>query len=90
MVAIQDAGSNGRTTSSASVALTLTCAANPKSTSSEVVTFSGCSKNTAGTDTLIAAAGGLTNAIGASLTSQAADEKPVDVCSDVRSSRWSY
>jgi trimeric autotransporter adhesin len=64
------------TTSSASVLLAITpstggasltnCAANPRSTSSGLATFSGCRISTAGTYTLTATASGLTTAVNTS------------------------
>lgn len=76
VVAIQDAGGNTRTASSASVSLTittpagatLTCTTNPRSTTSGVATFAGCKINTVGTYTLTATTAGLTAAISAVFT----------------------
>jgi hypothetical protein len=71
VVVIQDAGGNTVTSSGSPVTLTisppaggstLTCTSNPKSAVSGVVTFGGCSINTAGTYTLTAASGTLTTA----------------------------
>jgi hypothetical protein len=76
-VTVQDAGGNTVTTSGPSVTLVITpptggailsCAANPRSTSSGVAIFSGCRINTAGTYTLTASAsGGITSAVSNSL-----------------------
>src|SRR5450631_949258 len=76
VVAVQDAGGNTVTTSTAPVTLsitvaggaTLACTANPTSALSGVATFAGCAIDKAGTYTLTAAAGGLTNATSTSLT----------------------
>jgi hypothetical protein len=76
VVAIQDAGGNTRTASSASVTLTitnpagatLTCTTNPRSTSSGLATFAGCRIDLAGTYTLTATASGLTAAVSAVFT----------------------
>jgi hypothetical protein len=75
-VAIQDAGGNTRTASSASVNLTITppaggasltnCSANPRSTTAGVASFASCRINTAGTYTLTATASGLTAAVSTS------------------------
>lgn len=75
-VAIQDAGGNTRTASSASITLAITppaggagltnCTSNPRSTSSGVASFSSCRINTAGTYRLTASASGLTSAISTS------------------------
>ena len=76
-VAIQDAGGNTLTASSANVTLaitapaggaTLTCSSNPRSTSSGVATFSSCRVNTVGTYTLTATASGLSADVSASVT----------------------
>jgi len=76
VVAIQDAGGNTVTSSTASVSLTittpagatLTCTANPKSAVSGVASFAGCKIDKAGTYTLTATASGLTTAISTSFT----------------------
>ena len=74
VVTVQDAGGNTVTSSSVSITLTITsgtgtsgatlsCTANPKSASSGVDAFAGCSINKSGTGyTLTAAASGLTSA----------------------------
>jgi signal peptidase I len=77
-VAIQDAGGNTVTTSSAPVLLAITppaggatlsnCSANPRSTTSGVATFAGCRISTAGTYTLTATASGLTTAVSTSIS----------------------
>ena len=71
-VTVQDAGGNTVTTPGSWVTLAITpptggaaltsCSANPKSTSSGVATFSNCRVNLAGTYTLTATSGALTNA----------------------------
>jgi signal peptidase I len=75
-VAIQDAGGNTRTASSAPISLSITppaggatltnCSANPLSTTSGVASFASCRISTAGTYTLTATAGGLTSAVSTS------------------------
>ena len=71
-VAIQDAGGNTVTNTSASVTLTITppapgatlsCQRNPRSTSSGVANFSSCKINKAGTYTLTAKASSLTSTV---------------------------
>ena len=76
VVTVQDAGGNTVTTAGPSVTLAITpptggaaltnCAANPRSTSSGVATFSGCRVSIAGTYTLTATSGALTAAVSAS------------------------
>jgi signal peptidase I len=76
VVAVQDAGGNTVTSSTASITLsitppgggTLSCSSNPRSASSGVAAFSSCRINTAGSYTLTAAASGLTNAVSNSFT----------------------
>jgi signal peptidase I len=76
VVAVQDAGGNTVTTSSASVTLTITtpagatlsCSSNSKNASSGVASFSSCKINTAGSYTLTAAASGLTSALSLGFT----------------------
>ncbi|MBT2531025.1 hypothetical protein J7E83_02580 [Arthrobacter sp. ISL-48] len=76
VVAVQDAGGNTITTSSAPVTLSittpggaaLTCTTNPVTAISGVSAFSGCSINRPGTYTLTAASGSLTNAVSTSIT----------------------
>jgi signal peptidase I len=72
-VAIQDAGGNTRTASTASITLTITtpaggaaltnCSTNPLSTTLGVASFANCRINNPGTYTLTATAGGLTAAV---------------------------
>jgi len=76
VVTVRDGSGNTVTSSTASVTLTITtpagatlsCSANPKTAVAGVVTFAGCSINTAGTYTLTAAASGLTTAVSANFT----------------------
>jgi hypothetical protein len=76
VAAVQDAGGNTVTTSSATVSLTITtpagatlaCAGNPTTAFLGVATFSGCKIDKIGTYTLTAAASGLTSAVSASFT----------------------
>lgn len=76
VVAIQDAGGNTITTSTAAVTLTLTtpagaalaCATNPVTATSGVAAFSGCSINKAGTYTLTASSGSLTSTVSTTVT----------------------
>ena len=74
IVTVEDSGGNTVTTSSASITLsintgpgTLTCTTNPKPAASGVAAFAGCKISAAGTDTLKAAATGLTSAISTSV-----------------------
>lgn len=76
VVAVQDAGGNTVTTSTAPVTLTLTtpagaalaCTTNPVTAISGVAAFSGCSINKAGTYTLTAASGSLTSTVSTTVT----------------------
>ncbi len=76
VVAIQDAGGNTVTNSSASVTLTittpagatLTCTTNPKAAVAGVATYAGCKIDKPGTYTLTATTTGLTAAVSDSLT----------------------
>ncbi|UZX02127.1 hypothetical protein F8G81_05460 [Arthrobacter sp. CDRTa11] len=76
VVAIQDAGGNTMTGSTAAVTLTITtptgatlaCAANPVAAVSGVSAFVGCSINRPGTYTLTATSGSLTAAVSTSIT----------------------
>jgi hypothetical protein len=75
VVAIQDAGGNTMTSSTAAVTLTITtpagatlaCGTNPVTAVSGVSAFSGCSINKAGTYTLTATSGTLTAAVSTSI-----------------------
>ena len=76
VVTVQDAGGNTVTTPGPSVTLAITpptggaaltnCAANPRSTTSGVATFSGCRVSIAGSYTLTATSGTLASAVSAS------------------------
>jgi hypothetical protein len=76
VVAVQDAGGNTVTSSTAPVTLVLTtpgtaaltCTANPKAAVSGLATFAGCNVDKPGTYTLTAASGGLTSAVSTSFT----------------------
>ena len=76
VVAVQDAGGNTVTGSTASVVLsittpagaTLTCTANPKAAVSGVATFAGCKIDKAGTYTLTATATGFTSVVSVGFT----------------------
>ncbi|WP_457965943.1 hypothetical protein M1E17_05320 [Arthrobacter sp. D1-29] len=76
VVAIQDAGGNTMTDSTAAVTLTITtpagatlaCAANPVAAVSGVSAFVGCSINRPGTYTLTATSGSLTSSVSTSIT----------------------
>jgi hypothetical protein len=76
VVAVQDAGGNTITTSTATVTLTittpagavLTCTTNPVTAASGVAGFAGCSIDKPGTYTLTATSGGLSNAVSAGFT----------------------
>jgi hypothetical protein len=76
VVAVQDAGGNTVTTSSAAVTLTittpngatLTCNSNPTNAVAGVATFAGCKIGKSGTYTLTAASSGLTNGVSTSFT----------------------
>jgi hypothetical protein len=76
VVTIQDAGGTTVSGSTAPVTLSittsaganLTCPTNPLAAVAGVATFAGCKIDKAGTYTLTAAAGGLTNAVSANLT----------------------
>jgi trimeric autotransporter adhesin len=76
VVAVQDAGGNALTSSTASVTLsittpagaTLTCATNPKVAVAGMATFVGCKIDNPGTYTLTAVSAGLSNAVSSSIT----------------------
>ncbi|MDI3213055.1 hypothetical protein [Arthrobacter sp. AL12] len=76
VAAVQDAGGNTITTSTAAVTLSITtpagavlvCTANPKPAVSGVAVYAGCSIDKPGTYTLTATSSGLTSAVSASFT----------------------
>lgn len=77
IVAVQDAGGNTVTTSTAAVTLSLAgqgggqltnCAANPRSAVSGIATFSGCRISQTGTYTLTASSGSLQSATSAAIS----------------------